>query len=58
MPFGVISMMRVATEDTNSRSWLTKIRVPAYFSNANFNDSIDYMSMWLVGSSITKILGR
>ena len=44
-----ISSTRVASEDTNSRSCDTNIRVPAYFSRAMFRDSMDSISIWLVG---------
>ena len=53
MPSSLISRMRVASDETNSRSCETKIRVPVYFSSAMLSDSIDSMSMWLVGSSIS-----
>src|SRR5690554_7830099 len=49
-------MMRVASEETNSRSCDTKIKVPSNNSNAMFNDSIDSISMWLVGSSMISTL--
>src|ERR1041385_6552795 len=44
-------MMRVARDETNSRSWETKTRVPGYLSRAVLSDSMDSMSRWLVGSS-------
>lgn len=36
---GRMSMMRVASEETNSRSCETKISVPLYFSSAVLSDS-------------------
>ena len=54
---GLSSMMRVASEDTNSRSCDTKISVPVYLSSAVLSDSIDSMSRWLVGSSSSITLG-
>ena len=50
-------MMRVASEETNSRSCETKTRVPEYLSSAVLSDSIDSMSRWLVGSSSSITLG-
>jgi hypothetical protein len=37
--FRASSIIRVAIDDTNSRSWHTKISVPEKFSSARFNDS-------------------
>ena len=52
-----ISRMRVASEETNSRSCETKTSVPLNFSSAVLSDSIDSMSRWLVGSSMTSTFG-
>src|SRR2546425_11348592 len=50
-------MMRVASDETNSRSCETKTRVPEYLSSAVLSDSIDSMSRWLVGSSSSITFG-
>ena len=57
-PPGWISMMRLASPLTNSRSCDTKTSVPGYFSSPICSDSMVSMSMWLVGSSISITFGR
>jgi hypothetical protein len=47
----------VASDETNSRSCETKTSVPLNFSSAVLSDSIDSMSRWLVGSSMTSTFG-
>src|SRR6185295_15377343 len=49
--------MRVASWETNQRSWETKIRVPSYFFSPSTSASMASRSRWLVGSSRMRTLG-
>ncbi len=50
--------MRVASSDTNQRSWDTNSTVPGYARRAATSAWMASMSRWLVGSSSTSTLGR